>query len=334
MWDGPETSSFDASVVVPTYGRPEQLQVCLESLRAQRVPPREIVVVRRVSDEKTAVLLRSCQENGLTEVTVREEGVIAAMREGIQATSGAIIVFTDDDAVPRRDWLERMRFHFEDASVGGVGGRDVIHPSDRATMRTSDVGRITAWGKVIGNHHLGTGPAREVMILKGTNMAFRRAALAVPVGLRGRGAQVHHEIATSLWARRRGWRLVYDPELVVDHFPGPRFDRDRRGRPDEEAINDAAYNLVASLLAVEPRLLLRRAFYGLLVGDAGTPGLTRALLGGIRGNNDILRRCAPSMIGQARALADFLQNRPVEMLPADRGSVVAVPDGVEHEPLP
>lgn len=307
------------SVIVPTYRRPEQLGICLEGLRAQSLAAREIVVVRRVTDDETAAFLRASSNDRLTQVTVDEGGVITAMAEGVHAATGDIIAFTDDDAVPRRDWLERMRFHFNDPAVGGVGGRDVIHSSRQEMIsRTRDVGKITSWGKVIGNHHLGTGPPRDVMVLKGTNMAFRRRALAVPAGLRGRGAQVHHEVATSLWARKHGWRLVYDPDLVVDHFPGPRFDRDRRGRPEDQAIHDASYNLVACLITIEPHLILRRTFYGLLVGDAGSPGLARAVLGVIRGEDDVVRRWLPSTIGQARALADFLGNRRVEMSPADR----------------
>jgi hypothetical protein len=50
---------------------------------------------------------------------------------------------------------------------------------------TRDVGRVGRWGKLVGNHHLGTGSARSVMVLKAVNMAFRREALAVPEQLRG-----------------------------------------------------------------------------------------------------------------------------------------------------
>src|SRR5439155_4056745 len=112
---------------------------------------------------------------------------------------------------------------------------------------------------------------RDVMVLKGANMAFRREAVALPQGLRGRGAQVHFELAMSLWAIAQGWRLVYDPAAVVDHFIGPRFGADRRGRPERNAVRDATYNYVAALLSQRPELLWRRAAYGLLVGDRAAP---------------------------------------------------------------
>jgi len=307
--------SAEISVVVPTYRRPEQLRRCLAGLRAQDVEPREVVVVRRASDDHTAAALRECQYEVVSDVTVTETGVVGALSAGVRAVAGHVVAFTDDDAVPRSDWLARIEAHLRDPSVGGVGGRDLIHPSDGAPHGRRDVGRVTPWGKVIGNHHLGIGPAREASVLKGTNMAFRRAALALPKGLCGSGAQVHYEVAMCLWARKRGWRLVYDPSIVVDHFPGPRFDADRRGRPEWRAIHDASYNLIACLLAVEPELFIRRASYGVLVGDGGNPGLARGAAAFVRREPEIVRRLAPSLVGQARALADFVLGRRVEMWP-------------------
>ena len=310
------TGGLDVSVVVPTYRRPEHLRRCLRGLEEQQLKPREVVVVRRTGDEPTAAVLRGC-DSDVAEVTVTEPGIVTAILAGVRAATGGILALTDDDAVPRPDWLARMSSYFCDPAVGGVGGRDVIHsPDGLVAQARRDVGRITEWGKLIGNHHLGVGPPRETMVLKGVNMAFRRAALALPVGLRS-GACVHSEVAICLWARKQGWRLVYDPDLVVDHFPGPRFDADRRGRPDAVAMRDASYNLVVSLLAVEPRLFLRRASYGLLVGDAGSPGLARAVLAAARREQDVLRRVVPSLAGQTAALADVFLGRGVEMVPTE-----------------
>ncbi len=303
----------DVSVVVPTYRRPEQLRRCLAGLRAQDLKPRQIVVVRRAGDDETASVLREWHDDGVSDVTVAEGGVVGALAAGMRAATADVVAFTDDDAVPRPDWLARIEAHLRDPSVGGVGGRDLIHGG--APKGRREVGRVTPWGKVIGNHHVGIGPPRDAMILKGTNMAFRRQAIALPAGLRGSGAQVHYEVAMCLWARRRGWRLVYDPRIVVDHFPGPRFDADRRGRPEQRAIQDASYNLVACLLANEPELFLRRASYGLLVGDGGNPGLARGAAGVVRGEVEIVRRLAPSLAGQVRALTDFVLERGVEMRP-------------------
>ena len=132
-------------------------------------------------------------------------------------------------------------------------------------------------------------------------MVFRRAALALPDGLRGEGAQVHFEVATSLWATGAGWRLVYDPALLVDHPPAPRFDEDGRGSRSARAVQNAAFNLVVCIGTLRPELSGRRLGYGLLVGDRETPGLLRAARALADRDMQVVAWLAPSVRGQIAA---------------------------------
>jgi GT2 family glycosyltransferase len=296
--------------MIPTYRRPEYLRRCLQAVITQSIPPDEVVVVHRPDDLGTMTVLHEVSEPRVRPVVVTKPGMLAALHVGIRTAAGRIIAFTDDDAVPFADWLESLLYHFGEDTVGAVGGRDIVHnPDDAARPLTGDVGRIDHWGKLVGNHHLGTGPPRDVMVLKAVNMAFRREALAVPAHLRGLGAQVHFEVATSLWARRQGWRLIYDPAARVDHYVGPRFDADQRWKPRVSAVSDAAYNLVFSMLGMEPNLFWRRAAYGLVVGDRAHPGVVRALVAAWHGEPEVIRRVVPSIIGQLEALADIARGR-------------------------
>lgn len=291
------------SVIVASYRRPDDLRRCLGGIAQQDLSPAETIVVRRAGDVATEEVLARTEYRNLVEVVVNEPGVLAAMGAGVNAAVGDVVAFVDDDAVPRPDWLSRLVRHFEDPEVGGAGGRDYIERPESPNIPTVDVGRITRWGKLIGNHHRGIGEPRNVMVLKAAGMAFRRHALALPSGLRGAGAQPHFEVGTSLWALRRGWNLIYDPTAVVDHHVGPRFDADQRGRPAPSAVRDAAYNLVTCLLAEAPELFWRRALYGLVVGDRSMPGLVRAGVALLRRERNVLRYLRPSLEGQIEALA-------------------------------
>jgi glycosyltransferase involved in cell wall biosynthesis len=302
-------SRREVSVVVPTYRRPAELQRCLAGLAAQTLPPAEIIVVRRTDDDATRRALDEGRPAGVVDVAVSEPGVLAAMDAGAAASGRDFVAFVDDDAVPRREWLERLARHFDDPAVGGVGGRDVIAGQDAPARGSLEVGTITRWGKLVGNHHLGTGAPREVMVLKAVGIAFRRGALALPRELHGQGAQVHFEVGMSLSARRRGWRLVYDPGALLDHEVAPRFDADARSRPRPVAVRDAAHNLVHCLLTEMPELFWRRALYGLAVGDRDVPGVARALVAAIRGEGAVVRRFAPSIEGQVGALRRARRNR-------------------------
>ncbi len=311
------TDGLRISVLVPTYLRPEHLGRCLEGLAGQTLAPEEIVVVRRSNDEAAQRVLSQHPNLRLNAVCVSEGGVLAAMRAGIERASGDVVAFIDDDAVPRPDWLEQIARLFEDRGVGAVGGRDVVHaPGEDQWPRTLNVGRITPWGRVIGNHHLGTGPPRDVMVLKAVNMAFRTEAVRLPSSLRGTGAQAHFEVAMCLWAHQRGWRLLYDPALIVDHYVGPRFDADLRQFPEQAAVRNAAYNLVFCLLGLLPSLFWRRAAYGLVVGDRAAPGLARAIIGALSGERTILSNLIPSLEGQLQALFDIARgHHPIAELP-------------------
>jgi GT2 family glycosyltransferase len=304
------------SVMVPSYRRPELLRRCLEGLAQQTRQADEVLVVRRESDLATAAVVREAPLAVREVLVTGTGGILEALHAGCAAAAGDIVVFTDDDAVPRAGWLARLLHHYEDPDVGGVGGRDVTQPLDGSALRPSSVvGRIGRWGKQHGHHHLGSGPAVDVEVLKGVNMSFRREALALPAGLRGQGAQVHNEVAICLWARAAGWRLRYDPAVLVDHYHGVRFDPDRRHRPAAAAIENEAYNLVVTLLSLRPELTLRRAVYGLLVGDRATPGLVRTAAAASRREREVLRRALPSLRGQLRALTALRRGSPLTMVP-------------------
>jgi GT2 family glycosyltransferase len=304
---------LDVSVVVPTYQRPDELRRCLAGLAQQSLPPAEIIVVRRANDTATAGVLTEFSHQAV-EVIVTEPGVLAAMSAGADRASGDVIGFIDDDAVARREWLQRLVRHFADTQVGAVCGRDVIPGEPPPVAGGLEVGRISPWGKRVGNHHRGTGAARDVMVLKAVGMAIRRDALALPSGLRGTGAQAHFEVGMSLSALRRGWRLVYDPTALVDHHVAPRFDADRRRRPRPVAVRNAAYNLVLCLLTESPELFWRRAFYGLVVGDRDAPGLARAAVALVRGERRVLHRLGPSVAGQVAALREVRKRASIENL--------------------
>jgi len=101
------------SVVVPTYKRPELLERCLGALIAQSFPADafEIVVADDGPDEATRRLVRewALRTHGAPEIRYvpvnDSQGPAAARNRGWEAADSPIIAFTDDDTVPRPDWL-------------------------------------------------------------------------------------------------------------------------------------------------------------------------------------------------------------------------------------
>jgi GT2 family glycosyltransferase len=94
------------SVVVPTCGRPDLLQRCLDALERQTLPADafEIIVV---------------------DDTRSRRGPAAARNTGWRRAASDLIAFTDDDTVPDERWLERGVAAFG-VGVDAVCGRIVM----------------------------------------------------------------------------------------------------------------------------------------------------------------------------------------------------------------
>lgn len=216
-------------------------------------------------------------------VKVTQPGVVAALNAGLAAVEGDIVSITDDDAAPHPDWLERIAAYFTcDSRLGGLGGRDWIHHGSKLEDESRlVVGQLQWFGRVIGNHHLGVGEPREVDVLKGVNMSFRTQAigqLRFDKRMRGAGAQVHFEMAFTLALKRAGWKIIYDPNVAVDHYPAQRFDEDQRNNFNEIAFINLVHN--ETLVLLEHLPFIRRIvflFWAVFVGTCDSLGLIQWL---------------------------------------------------------
>ena len=267
------------SVLVPTYLRHRDLARCLAALRVQRRVPDAVLVTLRPEDEASRALTDELASSwpALRAVPVTQGGVVAAMNAALDVAAGDVLALTDDDAEPLEDWLERIVATLVlESGVAGVRGRDEQIAAQGANLR---VGQVQWFGRTIGNHHRGVGPARDVDVLKGVNCVFRLPLLRAArfdERLRGAGAQVHWELSLCLALRRAGWRLVYDPAIRVRHHLGVRHDEDQlhRGRFDVAPHADAVFN--ETLVLGEHLPASGRAAFALwsaMVGTSEEPGL-------------------------------------------------------------
>ncbi|MCL2419303.1 MAG: glycosyltransferase [Conexibacteraceae bacterium] len=305
------------------------MTACLDGIEQQTLPADEIIVVVQDDPESERyVTERARRQPGLRAVQSGAGRSVAAYNAGLEAAVTPLVAYVDDDAVPARDWLERIVTTFaQDERVAAVGGRDVIlgpaRPPDTARSsctagerrRPVEVGMIQWFGRMTGNHHIGAGPARDVDVLKGVNMSFRRAAVAghgFDERLRGPGAVVHAELSICLPLRKRGLRVIYDPSIVVMHHPAPRPAGDHRVSATEAAVLNSAYNEALEIFEYLPPR--RRAVFiawSTLVGNTGAPGLVVLLRDLARRSPDAAARFAAAQRGRALAFSTRRRRVPV-----------------------
>ena len=267
------------SVIIPTYRRANLLISCLKGLKKQFRLADEIIVIAREDDDQTLKTLRKITIPNLTFYTIKSPGQVDALNMGIRKTTGQIIAITDDDSIPEDDWLEKIESSFQaNKNLGVLGGRDRIFINNKEIKPLKNiVGKFQWHGRIIGNHHLGIGSVREVDFVKGVNMSFRaKAAKEVffDQRLKGNGAQVCSEILFCSQVKKRGWKIFYDPNLLVNHYPGLRFDEDQRNKINTIANKNRIHNETLATLDFlknyqKPIFLL----WFLLIGTKASPGL-------------------------------------------------------------
>lgn len=271
------------TVMVPTLRRPADLERCLDALTRQERKADQVLIVARHEDEETRELLARYPRAALPidVAWTRGGGQVGALNSGLRHAKphGDIISIIDDDTAPWPDWLARIERHFQQRpTLGGLGGRDIIHTEDAAGETPLDtVCRILWYGRWIGQSHRGKGPARNVELLKGCNMSYRRDAIRdiwFDERLRGNGAQWFNDASFSLSVRRAGWEICYDPAILVDHFHATRQDGDERQASTPGELYDQAFNETLALSDYLPpfrRMLF--LLFGFGVGNRRVPGL-------------------------------------------------------------
>jgi len=113
-----------ASVIVPAFNAGKLIANCLRSLQDQTVPRSEyeVVVVDDGSSDSTAAAAEAFP--GVKVVRQQNQGPAAARNRGAGEARAAIVLFTDSDCIPARNWMEEMLRPFdEDPDVIGAKGR-------------------------------------------------------------------------------------------------------------------------------------------------------------------------------------------------------------------
>jgi cellulose synthase/poly-beta-1,6-N-acetylglucosamine synthase-like glycosyltransferase len=169
----------DVSVVVPTCGRPELLQRCLDALERQTLPRERYEVI--VSED------------------ARREGPATARNRGWRQARAPIVAFTDDDTEPDADWL-RLGLAAFAPGVDAACGRVVMPISTPPTDYERDAQGLERAEFVTANCFLRKSALERV---GGFDERFRLAWRE--------DSDLHFKLL------RAGLRIVREPRALVVH---------------------------------------------------------------------------------------------------------------------
>lgn len=235
-FDAPNSRNQTVSVVVCTRFRPAALRNCLSAIASLKRAPDELIVVDNSSgDKQTELLAREFAADYIVEPAL---GLSRARNRGLSASKSEIVAYIDDDAIPDKQWLERILEPFVDAKVAVVTGEalapGVINNSDNSLLQPHFLDKKNSqWFEIAAFGGLGIG----------TNMALRKSACRTPDifdARLGRGAPLHgmeehHAFAQLL---SQDYCAVHIPGAIVYHSSQNPMDVNR------EARNSFAYSLL------------------------------------------------------------------------------------------
>ena len=114
------------SIIIPTRNRPKELDSCLQAITRLEYPADcfEVIVVDDGGyGSPAAVVDRFRQRINVTLFSQAHGGPSAARNAGAKRAGGNLLAFTDDDCMPKADWLQKLAARFARTPDHLIGGR-------------------------------------------------------------------------------------------------------------------------------------------------------------------------------------------------------------------
>jgi len=202
----PDTTWPRISVAVCSHNGAHTLHDCFTSLRALKYPNFEVIVVDDGSMDGTADIAR---EYGFSVISTDNRGLGSARNTAMEAATGAIVAYTDDDAYPDPDWLNYLAHTFMTTEFAAVGGPNLPPPGDGCI---ADCVANAPGGPV---HVLLND--EEAEHIPGCNMAFRTECLQEIGGFDPQFRAAGDDVDVCWRLQERGWKIGFSPAAIVWH---------------------------------------------------------------------------------------------------------------------
>jgi cellulose synthase/poly-beta-1,6-N-acetylglucosamine synthase-like glycosyltransferase len=195
-----------ASVIIPAYNAADTIEDTLKALKEQAARGYEVIVVDDGSTDETREIAKRYQVKLLQQ---EHRGPAAARNLGAKNARGDILVFTDADCIPAREWLAEMLRPFDDPSIVGVQGRYETRQGDL----------IARFAQLeIEERYRRMSKFRYIDFIGSYSAAYRRRVFLESGGFdEGFPIASGEDPDLSFRLSKRGYRMVFNPRAVVYH---------------------------------------------------------------------------------------------------------------------
>jgi GT2 family glycosyltransferase len=194
------------SVVVCSFNGARTLRDCLDGISELDYPDYEVIVVDDGSTDGTSAI---AGEYPVRLITTENRGLSSARNTGLEAATGEIVAYIDDDARPDTHWLQYLVRTFGEDEWAAVGGPNLAPATDG---RFADCVDNAPGGPI---HVLLSD--REAEHIPGCNMAFRRSTLQEIGGFDPQFRVAGDDVDVCWRLQAHGAKIGFSPAAVVWH---------------------------------------------------------------------------------------------------------------------
>ncbi len=229
------------TVAIPTYNGEKRLPLLLERLLQQTGLDHirwDIIVCDNGSTDETAAVVRHYQASWPSHFPLHyrfaaEQGAAFARQRAVEAATGELIAFLDDDNLPAADWVAQAYQFAQSHPRAGVLGSQ-IHGKFESEL-PAELKNIQCFLAIIerGDQPQRYEPTKKILPPAAGLVVRKQAWLdAVPERLflnnKGKEAGLASEdLEAILHIQKSGWEVWYNPDMVVYHdIPDARLRKD------------------------------------------------------------------------------------------------------------
>ncbi|MBU0532743.1 glycosyltransferase [Candidatus Micrarchaeota archaeon] len=191
------------SFIIPTINEEEHIEKLLGQLSPQLNEKDEIIIVDSYSKDKTVEIAESY---GAKVIKQPKKGIGLAKTEGAKKAKNEILAFMDADCIPPKDFVKRIKDHFEDPNIVAVGGLD-LYSSDSKL-----------WGFLYNSYSKGVFHSSKLTHsltgkywVPANNCAYRKETFFSIGGYRS----VVCEDTDMMYRMPASKNVIYDPKLAL-----------------------------------------------------------------------------------------------------------------------
>ncbi|MEX0881310.1 MAG: glycosyltransferase family 2 protein [Candidatus Saccharimonadales bacterium] len=221
---------YRASVVVPNWNGEKDLPACLDSLLAQTLKAR-IIVVDNGSVDGSVELVRSKYPQVELVALPKNKGFAGGVNVGIRRVielGSKYVALLNNDAVADKDWLKHLVNFLDNNHKAGIATSKIMNGEKKLLDSTGDT--YTIWGLP---YPRGRGEPvsdkydKDIWVFGASGGAsLYRVKMLEEVGLFDEDFFAYYEdVDLSFRAQLAGWKVAYVPKAVVYHQIGATSSR-------------------------------------------------------------------------------------------------------------